>query len=140
VQPLAMSAEDVAYWRETVQARGEPREAARRRVLALLHHQLHQRTSRKRPALALEIVQPLEQEGHFPRASYAVDKGLLPLELTRFIDSVGPHWVSELDSARPLHWQGQGRRVDAGAAARRHGPPERCRPVRVRGRNGDPKQ
>jgi hypothetical protein len=134
----AMSEEEGTYLRETVQASDEQMDAARSRLLALLHYQLHERTDRKRTEIALEIVQQLEQEGHFPQASYAFDNGLLTLELTRFIESIGTHWGSELESSRHIQWQGQ--RVDAVAAALRHGHPERFRPVRVRCRNGDTKQ
>jgi DNA-directed RNA polymerase specialized sigma54-like protein len=52
--------------RETVKTSYEQMDAARSRLLELLHHQLHQQTYRKRTAIALEIVQQLEQEGHFP--------------------------------------------------------------------------
>jgi hypothetical protein len=139
VQQPDMSEEEVAYLRETVKTSYEQMDAARSRLLELLHHQLHQQTYRKRTEIALEIVQQLEQEGHFPQASYAFDNGLLTLELTRFIESVGKHWVSELESSRHIQWQGQWRRVDTVAAALRHGHPESFRPVRVRCRNGDPK-
>ena len=83
------------------------------------------------------MVQQLEQEGHFPQAHYAFDKGVLTLELTRGIESVGKHWVSEVECSRHIQWQGQWRRVDAVAAELRRDHPESFRPVRVRGRNGD---
>src|SRR6516162_5570658 len=53
---------------------------------------------KKRTEMALEVVQQLEQEGHFPQAHYASDNGVLTLELTRCIESVGKHWGSELES------------------------------------------
>src|SRR5215475_3779362 len=99
-------------------------EAGRERLLELLHHLLHRRGYRKRTEVALEIVTQLEQEGHFPAAHYAFDNGLLTLELTRFIEGAGKHWVSELESSRHIQWQGQWRRVDAVAAALRHEHPE----------------
>jgi hypothetical protein len=43
-------------------------EEARGRVLELLHHRVHCLGYKKRPELALDIVQQLEQEGHFPSA------------------------------------------------------------------------
>ena len=115
-------------------------EAGRERLLELLHHLLHRRGYQKRTEVALEVVTQLEQEGRFPAAHYAFDNGLLTLELTRFIEGRGKHWVRELESSRHIQWQGQWRRVDAVAAALRHGHPESFRPVRVRCRNGDTKQ
>jgi hypothetical protein len=56
--------------------------------------------------------------------------------LSRFIESVGKHWVSELESSRPIQWYGQWRRVDEVAAELRREHPESFRQVRVRGRNG----
>jgi hypothetical protein len=87
----------------------------------------------------VEIVQQLEQEGHFPQAPSAFAHGVLTLEVTRVIEGVGNHWVSELDSARHIQWFGQWRRVDELAATLRQDPPESFRPMRVRCRNGDPK-
>jgi hypothetical protein len=112
-------------------------EAVRGRVLELLHHFWHRRRYKKRPEMALEIVQQLEQEGHFPQAHYAFDHGVLALELTRFIESVGKHWVSELESSRHIQWQGHWQRVDEVALALRHTHPESFRPVTVRCRNGE---
>jgi hypothetical protein len=86
------------------------------------------------------VVQQLEQEGHFPQAHYAFDNGVLTLELTRGIESVGKHWVSEVECSRHIQWQGQWRRVEAVAAALRRDHPESFRPVRVRCRNGETKQ
>jgi len=132
--------EEVAYWQETGQESYAQMEAARERVLELFHHLRHRLGYKKRTEMALEVVQQLEQEGHFPQAHYAFDNGVLTLELTRCIESVGKHWGSELESSRHIQWQGQWRRVDAGAAELRHGHPESFRPVRVRCRNGDTKQ
>jgi hypothetical protein len=44
-------------------------EEARGRVLELVHHLLHRQSYKKRTEIALEIVQQLEQEGHFPAAN-----------------------------------------------------------------------
>ena len=92
-----------------------------------------------RTELALDIVQQLEQEGHFPSAHYAFDHGVLSLELSRGIEHAGKHWVSELECSRHIHWQGQWRRVDAVAAELRHAHPESFRAVRVCCRNGETK-
>jgi hypothetical protein len=140
IQPPARHAEEEASWCATAKDSDEQMEAGRGRLLALLHHLRHRRAYRRRTEVALEIVTHLAQEGHFPAAHDAFDNGLLPLELTRGIEGRGKHWVSERESSRHIQWQGQWRRVDAVAAALRHGHPERFRPVRVRCRNGDTKQ
>jgi hypothetical protein len=44
-------------------------EAARTRLLELLHHRTHRLAYKKRTDIAVEIVQQLEQEGHFPQAN-----------------------------------------------------------------------
>jgi len=140
VQPPALYAEEEAYLCATAKDSYEQMEAGRERLLELLHHLLHRQAYRKRTEVALESVTQLEQEGHFPAAHYAFDNGLLTLELTRFIEGAGKHWVSELESSRHIQWQGQGRRVATVAATLRHEHPESFRPVRVRCRNGDTKQ
>ena len=106
----------------------------------MLHHGLHRRADQKRTAIALAIAQPLEAEGHFPQANYAFDHGLLHLDLARFLESVGKHWVSEGEGSRHLQWYGQWQRGDTVAAALRQEHPESFRPVTVRCRNGESKQ
>ena len=140
VQPPAVQEEEEAYLCATAKESYEQMEAVRGRLLELLYHRLHRRAYRKRTEVAVEIVMQLEQEGHFPAAHYAFDNGLLTLELTRFIEGAGKHWVSELENSRHIQWQGQWRRVDAVAAELRQVHPESFRPVRVRCRNGDTKQ
>jgi hypothetical protein len=139
VQQPARHEEEMAYLQETVQASYTQMEAARGRLLELLHHLMHRLGYKKRTEIALEIVTQLEQEGHFPQASYAFDNGVLSLELTRCIEHAGKHWVSELECSRHIQWQGQWRRVDAVAADLRHEHPASFRPVRVRCRNGETK-
>jgi hypothetical protein len=104
-----------------------------------LHHRLHGLGYKKRPELALDIVQQLEQEGHFPSAHYAFDHGVLSLELSRGIERAGKHWVSELECSRHIHWQGQWQRVDTVAQALQQAHPASFRPMRVRCRNGQTK-
>jgi hypothetical protein len=116
VQSPALHEEEIAYLQETVRENYTQMAAARERLLELLHHELHQRTYKKRTVMVLELVQQLEQEGHFPLAHYAFDNGVLTVELTRFIEGVGKHWVSALESSRHIQWEGQWRRVDALAA------------------------
>jgi hypothetical protein len=137
VQPPDQSGEEMAYLQETGRDSYAQMAAARERLLELLHHRAHRLAYKKRTEMAVEIVQQLEQEGHFPQAPYAFDNGVLTLELTRVIEGVGKHWVSELESSRHIQWCGQWRRVDAIAATLRQDHPESFRPVRVRCRNGD---
>jgi hypothetical protein len=132
--------EELAYLQETVRESYAQMDVARTRVLELLHHRLHRVAYKKRTEIALESVRQLEQEGHFPQAHYAFDNGLLTVELTHFIESVGKHWVSEVECSRHIQWQGQWRRVDAVATELRRDHPESFRPVRVRCRNGATKQ
>jgi hypothetical protein len=139
VQPPDQSEEERAYLHETMRESYAQMAAARERLLELLHHQTHRLAYKKRTEIAVEIVQQLEQEGHFPQAAYAFDNGVLTLELTRVIERAGKHWVSELESSRHIQWAGQWRRVEEIAATIRQEHPESLRPVRVRCRNGDTK-
>ena len=59
--------------------------------------------------------------------------------MTRVIEGVGKHWVSEVESSRHIHWSGQWRRVDEIAATLRQNHAGSFRPIRVRCRNGDTK-
>src|SRR5215510_10947612 len=140
VQQPNQQAEEIAYLQETIRASYEQMDEARGRVLELCHHLLHRQSYKKRTEIAVEIVQQLEQEGHFPYANYAFDNGVLTVELTRCIEQSKKHWVSELECSRHIQWQGRWQRVDAVAAELRRDHPESFRPVRVRCRNGDTKQ
>jgi hypothetical protein len=111
-------------------------EAARARVLALLPQRGHRLDEKTRPAIALDIVQQLAQAGQGPQAHYACDQGVLSLALSRGIAHAGTPWLRELAWARHIHGQGQGRRVDAGAAELRPAHPARVRAVRVGCRQG----
>jgi hypothetical protein len=106
----------------------------------LLPHLAHRHAYKKRTEIALAIAQHLEEEGHFPQANYAFDNGLFNLDLTRFLERAGKHWVSEVECARHIQWYGQWQRVDTVAATLRQEHPESFRPVTVRGRNGESKQ
>ena len=81
--------EELAYSQETMCESSTQREEARGRVLELLHHLVHLLGYKKRTEMALDIVQQLEQEGHFPSAHYAFDHGVLSLELSRGIEHAG---------------------------------------------------
>ena len=131
--------EEMAYLQETVRESYPQMEEARGRMLDLLHHRLHRLGYKKRTEIARDIVEQLEQEGHFPHAHYAFDNGVLSLELSRCIERTGKHWVSELEGSRHIQWQGQWHRVDTVAQALRQAHPESFRAVRVRCRNGETK-
>lgn len=60
--------EELAYVQETGRAHYTQIEEARGRLLELVHHRGHGLGDKKRTELALDIVQQLEQEGHFPSA------------------------------------------------------------------------
>ena len=78
--------EQLAYLQETM-CGALPKEEARGRVLELLHHLVHRLGYKKRTEMALDIVQQLKQEGHFPSAHYAFDHGVLSLELSQVINT-----------------------------------------------------
>jgi hypothetical protein len=131
--------EELAYLQVTAQENYPDLESARQRVLELLHYHKHRVASRKRPDIAVAIVQPLEAEGPFPQAPYAFDNGVLCLPLTRLIEAQGKHGVSERESSRGIPWQGQWRRVDEVAAELRTQQPPSFRQLQVTGRNGEEK-
>jgi hypothetical protein len=139
VQQPDVQEEEAADVRETVQESYTQMEEARGRWLELVPHLLPRLAYKQRTEIALEMVQQLEQEGQFPQAHSAFDNGLLTLELTRYLESVDKHWVSEVECSRHIQWAGQWQRVDAVAAQLRHHHPESFRPVRVRCRNGETK-
>ncbi len=130
----------MAYLNATLQASYDQMEAARTCLLELLHHRTHRLAYKKRTDIAVEIVQQLEQEGHFPQANYAFDTGLLTVELARCIEGVGKHCVSDVECSRHIQWQGHWRRVDEVSPVLRSEHPESFRAVRVRSRNGAMKQ
>jgi len=115
-------------------------EKARTRLLELLHYMEHQLADKKRTEIVVEMVAQLEEEGKFPQADYAFDNGVLTLELTQLIESKGNHWVSELESSRPILWQDQWRRIAEVATELRPRHPESFRSVSVRCRNGERKE
>jgi hypothetical protein len=131
--------EEMAYLEATSKDIYEQMEEAHKRVLELLHHRQHQLEYRKRTEIAWEIVQQLEEEGHFPQAHDAFDNGVLHLEFTKYIESREKHWVSEVECSRHIQWYGQWRRVDVVAAELKQDHPESFRPVTVQCRHGERK-
>jgi hypothetical protein len=131
--------EEVAYVEATVKDSYEQMEGVWQRIRERLHHRQHQLEYRKRTEIAREIVQQLEEEGQFPEAHDAFDHGVLPLELTRYIESRGKHGVSESECSRHIQWYGQWCRVDIVAAGLKREHPESIRPMSVSCRNGEQK-
>ncbi len=138
-EPKALK-EEMGYLEATAKDSYEQMEEARNRVLELLHHHKHRLEYRQRTEIAWEIVQQIEEEGQFPQAHYAFDTGVLNLDLTRYLESRGRHWVSEVECSRHIQWYGQWRRVDVVAAELRQDHVESFRPVSVQRRNGERKQ
>jgi hypothetical protein len=139
VQEPNWQEEKMEYLKATVKESYEQMEAAQQRLLELLHHLKNQQEYKKRTELALEMVKQIESEGHFPQANYAFDNSVLSLELTRFIEDCGKHWVSELECSRHIQWHGQWVRADALDCELREQHPESFRHHRVRCRNGETK-
>ena len=136
--PNDLKAEE-AYWRATAKASYEQMGEAQQRLLELLPYYQPRLEYRKRTEIAVEIVRQLEAEGQFPQAHYAVDNGVLTVELTRLIESRGKHGVSEVEVSRQIQWPGRWRRVDEVAVELRPHHPESFRSVKVSGRNGEEK-
>jgi hypothetical protein len=130
---------EAEYLRATAKTEYTQMAEAHQRLLELLHYRAPQLGYRKRTEIAVEIGRQLEAEGQFPQAPYAFDNGVLTLELTRLIESSGKHWVSELEVARHIQWQGRWRRVDEVAAELRQQHPESFRSMKVSCRNGEEK-
>jgi len=125
------------YLRMTVQDSYEQMSALQERILELLYHQKHKLEYKKRTEIALEMVQRIEEEGLFPEANYAFDNGVLTLDLTRYIENQGKHWVSELECTRHINWSGKWQRVDTIAEGLRQEHPESFRHIKVNCRNGE---
>jgi hypothetical protein len=125
------------YLRMTAKDSYEQMSTLQERLLELLYHQKHKLEYKKRTEIALEMVQQIEQEGLFPEANYAFDNGVLTLDLTRYIESRGKHWVSEIECSRHINWSGEWQRVDTIAETLRREHPESFRHIKVKCRNGE---
>lgn len=137
-EPSVREAEE-AYLQATARESYAQMEHVRTRLLELLYHLQHRRGDQKRTEMVGEIVEQLEQEGHFPTAHYAFDNGVLTVELARVIEHQGKHWVSELECARNILWRGQWQRLDEVAAQLRGHAPQSFRPLQVHCRHGETK-
>ena len=139
VQEPSVREVEEASLQATTRESYEQMEHVRTRLLELLHHLQHRWGYKKRTERVVEIVEQLEQEGHFPTAHYAFDNGVLTVELARVIEHHGKHWVSELECSRNIVWRGQWQRLDAVAAKLREHAPQSLRPLQVHCRNGETK-
>jgi hypothetical protein len=139
VQEPSNEKEEMAYLEETAMESYDQMDAVSERLLELLHYLKHEREYKKRTEIALELVKQIEQEGDFPEANYAFDNGVLSLELTKFIETCGKHWVSEIECSRNIQWGGSWVRVDALATELKGDHSESFRPYKVRCRNGETK-
>jgi len=137
-EPSVREAEE-AYVQATARESSEQMEHVRARLLECLYHLQHRFAYKKRTEMVVEIVEQIEQEGHFPAAHYAFDNGVLTVELAQVIEHQGKPWVSELECSRNLGWRGQWRRIDAVAAELRHNAPQSFRPLQVHCRSGETK-
>jgi hypothetical protein len=140
VQLPDFSEAERGYLRMTAQPSYEQMEQVMGRLVELLHHQNNQRRYRKRTEMVVDVVRQIEAEGHFPKADYAFDNGVLTLELTQLIEDSGKHWVSEIECSRLVMWNGQWCRVDRVAAQLRDEHKESFRHFQVRCRNGEEKE
>jgi len=78
-EPSVREAEE-AYVQATTRESYEQMEHGRTRLLEVLYHLQHRVAYKKRTEMVVEIVEPSEQEGHFPAAHYAFDNGVLTVE------------------------------------------------------------
>jgi hypothetical protein len=140
VQEPSKQKQEMIYLRETARKSYDQMGAVSTRLLELLHHLKHKGGYKKRPEIALELVQQIEEEGNFPDANYAFDNGVLSLDLTLCIEAGGKQWVSELECSRNIQWSGSWVRLDALAADLREKHPETFRFVTVDCRNGETKE
>lgn len=139
VQLPSTQKEEIAYLMATQRESYEQMEQVSRRLSELLHHHKNNLAYKKRTEMVLELVQILEQEGHFPYSDYAFDNGVLTVELTQFIESKGKHWVSQIERNRKIYWKGEERRVDEVEKELIETSKESFRKIKVKLRNGGEK-
>jgi hypothetical protein len=78
-EPSVREAEET-YVQATARESYEQMAHVRTRLLEVLHHLQHRWADKKRTEMGVEIVAPLEQEGHVPAAHDAFDNGVLTVE------------------------------------------------------------
>lgn len=75
IQEPSLCAEEETYVKATVQARYEQMDKARERVLEFLHSMEQRLAYKNRTEIVREVVAQREEEGQFPQAAYAFDRG-----------------------------------------------------------------
>ena len=113
VQDPSFEKEEKAYLNATDVPRYATREAGLQRLIELLSYEAHRRAYQTRTDLFLAMVRTVEQEGHFPKAEYVFDNGVLSRPLTTYLEEHGTYWLSELEKSRNICWHGHWRRVDS---------------------------
>jgi hypothetical protein len=127
--PPAELPKEKAYLKATAGPDDDNRPAARERRLERLHYQAHRQAYRHITEIAVDVVRQIEDEGPFPEADYAVDNGVLSLNLTRLIEERDQYWTSELEASRHLNWRGEWRRIDEVAAELKEQHPQSFRRI-----------
>jgi hypothetical protein len=136
VQAPSLEKEEKAYLKATDTTAYASLEAARQRVIELLSYEAHRRAYQSRTDLCLALVTQLEEEGLFPDADYVFDNGVLSRPVTKYLESRGKYWLSEIEKSRNINWKGEWRRVDSVADELRHAHPEAFRKHTATLRNG----
>jgi len=137
VQRPSFEKEEKAYLEAVGKVAPVTMQEAIRRLTELLDYEAHRKAYKTRTTLFLEMIQQLEQEGHFPESEYVFDHGVLSRPLTAYIESQGKVWLSEVEQSRNIFWQGQWRRVDDVDALLRKFHPEAFRRYAVPVRSGE---
>ncbi|MBM3210823.1 hypothetical protein FJZ33_01285 [Candidatus Poribacteria bacterium] len=140
VQAPNVTESEEEYLRMTAKESYDQMAKVQERLLELLYYQKHKLEYKKRTEIAYELVVQIEEEGLFPEANYAFDNGVLTLDLTRYIEGCGKHWVSEIECSRHIQWYGEWQRVDTVAENIRKDHPESFRFKKVKCRNGKVKE
>lgn len=130
-------AKEKAYLKATAGQNYDTLEAARERLLELMHYDEHCKSYRKITEMAVDAVRKIEDENHFPQANYAFDNGVLNLDLAREIEQRGKQWTSELESSRHINWKSVWRRIDEVAAELKQQHPASFRRIEYRSRSGE---
>lgn len=137
IQQPAELPKEKAYLKATAGQDYDNRQAARERLLELLHYQAHRQAYRKITEIAVDVVRQIEDEGHFPEADYAFDNGVLSLNLIRLIEERDKYWTSELEASRHINWRGEWRRIDEVAAELKEQHPQSFRRIEYQTRAGE---
>jgi hypothetical protein len=136
VQAPSLEKEEKAYLKATDTTEYASQEAARQRLIELLSYEAHRRAYQTRTDLFLALVTQLEGENLFPDADYVFDNGVLSRPVTKYIESRGKYWLSEIEKSRNINWKGEWRRVDSVADELCRAHPEAFRTHTATLRNG----